>query len=221
MAAAPTLDWSRIDTVLLDMDGTLLDLRFDNWFWQELIPSKFAEANGLSPGEARDALQPRFSALRGTIQWYCVDHWTRELGLDIACIKRAALGRVGYLPGAEEFLRQLRRSGKRRVLVTNAHPVTLAIKDERVGLTAHFDACYSTHAFAAPKEQAAFWPRFQALEPFVAERTLFVDDSLAVLQAAQAFGIGWLRAVRRPDSGQPAQSTGHYTAVDGVSELFD
>jgi putative hydrolase of the HAD superfamily len=220
MADCSPLEWSKIDTVLLDMDGTLLDLRFDNWFWQELIPTHYAAANGLSSIEATGLLQPKFTAMRGTIQWYCIDHWSRELGLDIAQIKRAALRRVSYLPGAEEFLLKLRQSGKRRVLVTNAHPATLAIKDEQVGLSAHFDACYSTHPFAAPKESAAFWPRFQAQEPFVAEQTLFVDDSLAVLHAAQAFGIGWLRAVRRPDSGQPQQSTGHYAAVDSVAELY-
>src|SRR5450631_1538298 len=114
------------------MDGTLLDLRFDNWFWQELIPKCYAEANGLSSQMAHETLRPRFAALRGSIEWYCIDHWTRELGLDIAGIKRAALAQVKYLPGAEDFLRRLGHSGKRRVLVTNAHPVTLAIKNDKV-----------------------------------------------------------------------------------------
>jgi putative hydrolase of the HAD superfamily len=218
--ATPAIDWSKIDTVLLDMDGTLLDLRFDNWFWQELIPSRYAAANGLSPHEAWELLKPKFRAMRGTIQWYCIDYWSRELDLNIAQIKRTALKQVGYLPGAEDFLLKLKESGKRRVLVTNAHPMTLAIKNEQVGLAAHFDACYSTHPFNAPKESSAFWPRLQATEPFVGERTLFVDDSLPVLHAAHGFGIGWLRAVRRPDSGQPAQDTGHYTAVDRVADLF-
>jgi HAD superfamily hydrolase (TIGR01509 family) len=220
MLGKPTVDWSAIDTVLLDMDGTLLDLRFDNWFWQELIPSRFAAANGLSEAETQGLLAPKFVEVRGTLQWYCIEYWTRELGLDIGGIKREALARVGFLPGAREFLLKLKDSGKRRVLVTNAHPTTLAIKNERVALTQYFDRCYSTHPFAAPKEDPAFWPRLAAEERFPPGRTLFVDDSLSVLDAARDFGIGWLRAVRRPDSGQPPQHTGEYAAVDRVADLM-
>jgi HAD superfamily hydrolase (TIGR01509 family) len=213
------LDWSSIDTVLLDMDGTLLDLRFDNWFWLEHIPVRYAEATGLSESEVRALLAPKFDAVRGTMEWYCIEYWSRELGLDVAAIKRAAPAPVGYLPGAEEFLAWLKQCGKRRVLVTNAHPLTLAIKDERVRLTEHFDAWYSTHAFSVPKEDARFWPRLYAAEPFVRERTLFVDDNVAVLDAARDFGIAWLRAVRLPDSGRPAQDTGAHTAVDRIGDL--
>jgi putative hydrolase of the HAD superfamily len=220
MSKHSALDWSAIDTVLLDMDGTLLDLRFDNWFWQEHIPSHFAAANGLSAAEAWAQIAPRFRAVRGTIQWYCIDHWSLELGLDIAAIKRAALAKVGYLPGARRFLSKLKLRGTRRVLVTNAHPGTLAIKNEQVRLTEYFDACYSTHSFGIPKEDRAFWPQLRAAEPFAPQRTLFVDDSLPVLDAARDFGIAWLRAVRLPDSGRPAQDTGAYEAVDGVDDLM-
>src|ERR1700722_5065554 len=166
MITSPAIDWPAIDTVLLDMDATLLDLRFDNWFWLELIPSRYAAANGIDPAQAQGLLAPKFVAVKGTLQWYCIEYWTRELKLDIRGIKRETLERVGFLPGAEEFLTKLQASGKRCVLVTNAHPTTLAIKDERVGLTRYFDACYSTHAFAAPKEDAAFWPRLKSEEGF-------------------------------------------------------
>ena len=220
MHSASAVNWSAIDTVLLDMDGTLLDLRFDNWFWQELIPSRYAAANGLKLAEAQVLLAPRFVAVRGTLQWYCIEHWTRELNLDIGGIKREALARVSFLPGAQEFLTRLERSGKRRVLVTNAHPRTLAIKNERVELTQYFDACYSTHLFAAPKESAGFWPKLCAEEKFRPERTLIVDDSLNVLEAAREFGIAWLRAVRLPDSGLPPQHTGEFAAVDRVADLM-
>ena len=216
----PPVDWTRIDTVLLDMDGTLLDLRFDNWFWQELVPGLYAAEHGLSLPEAFLRLRPKFRETRGTIQWYCIDHWSRELGLDIAALKRTTFDYMGYLPGAEDFLVRLGAAGKRRVLVTNAHPLTLAVKAERVGLGTHFDAVYSSHAFGAPKESADFWPRLQAAEPFALGRTLFVDDSLPVLRAAEAFGVGWLRAVRRPDTGQPPQTTGPYPGVDRIADLL-
>src|SRR6202162_5693319 len=215
-----TLDWSAIDTVLLDMDGTLLDLRFDNWFWQEVIPPRYAGAKGLELAETQELLAPKFVEAKGTLQWYCIEYWTRELGLDIGGIKREVLARVSFLPGAREFLLKLKGRGKRCVLVTNAHPRTLAIKNERGALAEYFDVCYSTHPFAAPKEDAAFWPRLAAEEKFQPERTLFVDDSLAVLNAAGDFGIGWLCAVRRPDSGQPPQPTGDYAAIDRVADLM-
>jgi putative hydrolase of the HAD superfamily len=198
----------------------LLDLRFDNWFWQELIPRHYAAARGLELAESHGLLTPKFAEVRGTLQWYCIEYWSRELELDIGGIKREALSEVGFLPGAEQFLSRLRDSGKRRALVTNAHPRTLAIKNERVALTQYFDACYSTHPFAAPKEDAAFWPRLKDEEGFVPERTLFVDDSLSVLDAARDFGIAWLRAVRRPDSGKPPQHTADYAAVDRVADLM-
>ncbi|MGC1522919.1 MAG: GMP/IMP nucleotidase [Steroidobacteraceae bacterium] len=220
MHDAPAVNWSAIDTVLLDMDGTLLDLRFDNWFWQELIPSRYAAANGLGLAQAQALLAQKLIAVRGTLQWYCIEHWTRELKLDVGAIKREALAKVTFLPGAREFLTRLKDSGKRRVLVTNAHPRTLGLKNERVALTQYFDACYSTHAFAAPKESAAFWPRLAAEEIFQPRRTLFVDDSLNVLKAARDFGIEWLRAVRLPDSGLPPQHTGEFAAVDRVADLM-
>jgi putative hydrolase of the HAD superfamily len=220
MISEAAVDWPAIDTVLLDMDGTLLDLRFDNWFWQELIPRHYAAANGLELAETHDRLAPKFGGVKGTLQWYCIEHWTRELRLDISALKREVSSEVGFLPGAQQFLSKLKDEGKRRVLVTNAHPKTLAIKNERVALGQYFDACYSTHSFAAPKEDAAFWPRLQALEGFDPKRTLFVDDSLSVLNAARDFGIAWLRAVRRPDSDRPPQDTGDYLAVDRVADLM-
>jgi HAD superfamily hydrolase (TIGR01509 family) len=220
MHASSAVDWDGVDTVLLDMDGTLLDLRFDNWFWQTFVPGKYAAAHGISEAEAQKRLVPKFKDVAHTLQWYCIDYWTRELELDIPALKRETLPRVGFLPGAEAFLQKLRARGKRLVLVTNSHPTTLAIKDERVALTQYFDACYSSQPFDAPKEDAAFWPRLAAREEFSRQRTLFIDDSLRVLQCARAYGIAHLRAVRCPDSGAPPQATADFAAIDGVAELL-
>jgi HAD superfamily hydrolase (TIGR01509 family) len=220
MIDAAAVDWSAIDTVLLDMDGTLLDLRFDNWFWQEHIPLLYAARHALPIDAAHTLLEGKFRAVTGTIDWYCIDHWSRELGLDIGAIKREAGARVQFLPGAEAFLSRLKRSGKRRVLITNAHPETLAIKCARTGLAQHMDASYSAHPFARPKEDPAFWEQLRAMEPFEPARTLFVDDNLEVLESARRYGIAWLRAVRCPDSGRPPRDTGDFTAIDRIGELL-
>jgi 5'-nucleotidase len=219
MSAQP-LDWPAIDTVLIDMDGTVLDLAFDNWFWQEHIPEHYAAARGVALDEAKQVLTARFGAVRGTLSWYCIEHWSRELELDIAAIKRGTLSRVGFLPGAHGFLERLKALGKRCVLVTNAHPRTLSLKSGQLPLLPLFDAVYSTHPFGYPKEHPEFWPRLAVREAFVRERTLFVDDSLPVLRAARSYGIAWLRAVRRPDSQLPPQQTGEFAAVDAVAELL-
>jgi len=220
MQTSSAVDWQGIDTVLLDMDGTLLDLRFDNWFWGTLVPGRYAAAHGLSEAQAHALLDVKFKSVAHTLRWYCIEYWTRELGLDIPALKRGELERVDFLPGAESFLRKLRASGKRVLLVTNSHPTTLAIKNQRVGITRYFDACYSSQPFDAPKENPAFWQRLAEREVFSPQRTLFIDDSLPVLECAREFGIAHLRAVRRPDTGAPPQATGSFTAIDGVAGLL-
>jgi 5'-nucleotidase len=216
---ADALPWDSIDTVLVDMDGTLLDLRFDNWFWIEHVPALWAAARGVSPEAARAELTPRFEAARGRLDWYCIDYWSRALDLDIGAVTRAAQAQVAWLAGAPEFLVRLGQLGKHRVLVTNAHPVTLAIKDQCAGVIGRLDGAYSSHAFGAPKEAPEFWPRFAAAEPFDPMRTLLVDDSIPVLTAARDFGIGWLCAIRRPDSRRPAGDAAGFHSVDSIAEL--
>jgi len=213
-------DWERIETVLLDLDGTLLDLAFDNFFWRTRVPQAWAQARNLSPEQASQQLQPRFRAREGTLEWYCVDYWSRELELDIAALKHVDAHQIRWLPGAREFLGRVRALGKRLVLVTNAHPTTLAIKDARTEVISHFDAGFSSHAFGAPKEQAQFWRELAKVERFDPQRSLFVDDSLPVLRAAREAGIGLIYAVQRPDSSGPARLQSEFPAVDAVADLL-
>jgi putative hydrolase of the HAD superfamily len=213
-------DWSAIDTVLLDMDGTLLDLKFDNRFWQEAVPARFAAVRGLPLERAKAQLAPMFAARKGTLDWYCLDYWSRALALDIAGIKREARAGVCWIPGAEAFIERVRGAGKRIALVTNAHPDTLAVKDLQLDLTRRFDAVYSSHPFGAPKEAQAFWPRLAEVEKFDRRRTLLADDSLPVLGAAQAYGIGWVYAIKHPDSTRAPSQIEGFSAVQAVHELM-
>src|SRR5512139_4288036 len=194
-----------VETLLLDLDGTLLDLEYDNRFWYDVIPAAYAERHGLPAEGVRAQLAPRFRAVERTLPWYSIDYWSDELALDVAALKRATAGSIRWLPGAREFLTAQRAAGRRLVLATNAHPVTLAIKDDAVGIGEHFDRMYSSHVFGAPKEDPRFWQGLFAAERIDPARTLFIDDSLVVLAAAKAAGIAHLLAVRRPDSSRPAR----------------
>lgn len=213
-------DWGRIDTVLLDMDGTLLDLKFDNTFWGEIVPAKLAVERGLELHAAKAQLRAVYAAKQGTLDWYCLEYWSRELDLDLEQLKREARELIAWLPQAEEFVYRVRALGKRLVLVTNAHTTTLAIKDEHLDFRGHFDAVYSSHTFGSPKESAPFWSALMAAERFDRARTLFVDDSLPVLRAARDFGVGWIYAIARPDSSQPRREIAEFPAVTSIDELM-
>jgi putative hydrolase of the HAD superfamily len=218
-ATAAAIEWSEIDTVLVDMDGTLLDLAFDNFFWLDLVPTHYAERHGVPHSTALEQLSSRFDSAAGTLSWYCLDHWTRELGLDLRSLKRSHKHLVRFLPGAREFLDAVRARGKQLWIVTNAHRDTFAVKAEQTGIDRLVDRVVCSHDFDAPKEHAAFWHALERRQPFDRRRALFIDDSLAVLEAARGWGVRHLRAIRRPDSGRPARSVEDFPAIDGVAEL--
>ncbi|MBS1171372.1 MAG: HAD-superfamily hydrolase subfamily variant 3 [Proteobacteria bacterium] len=72
------IDWSRVGTVFLDMDGTLLDLNYDNHFWLEHVPRRYAEKHGVEEQHARQDLTARYRSRAGTLEWYSVDFWSDE-----------------------------------------------------------------------------------------------------------------------------------------------
>ena len=202
------LDWDCIDTVLLDMDGTLLDLHFDNHFWLEHVPRRYGELRGLDREQSLAELLARYKAVEGTIDWYCIDYWTRELGMDIALLKEEVDHLIAVHPHVIEFLKALKQAGKQRVLVTNAHGKAIQLKMRRTPLGNHLDAIVCAHDFGVPKEDLQFWDRLKSKIPYETERALLIDDSLAVLRSAQRYGIGHLLGIRKPDS-QKAELADH------------
>jgi putative hydrolase of the HAD superfamily len=214
------LDWSAIDTVLLDMDGTLLDLYFDSHLWKEHLPLRYAERHGLDIATARQLIAPRIRAREGSLQWYCLDHWTRELGIDIAELEREVAHLIAVRPHVPAFLQFLRDSAKQVVLATNAHRRSLEHKLARTGIGVYFDQVVSSHDFGAPKEEQAFWLRLQQARPYQPGRTLFIDDNPQVLRSARSFGIAYLLAVAQPDSRGAIRSHEDFHAVGSFLELL-
>jgi putative hydrolase of the HAD superfamily len=220
MISTPATIPDDVDTLLLDLDGTLLDLAFDNRFWRQVVPEAYGAKHGLSVQQALEEITPRLASVEGTLPWYCLDHWSQALDMDLSSLKTEHAGYVAWLPGAKEFLLRQRATGRRLVLATNSHPQTLRIKVEQTRVTDFLDAAYSSHPFGAPKEDPRFWAGFRAVEPFDPRRTAFIDDNAYVLSAGRDAGIAHLIAVTHPDTTLPEKSPpAQFPWVRGVADL--
>ncbi|MCH1523277.1 MAG: GMP/IMP nucleotidase [Arenicellales bacterium] len=214
------IDWNHIESVFLDLDGTLLDLRFDNHFWVEFIPEHYAQHHQLAPEKARAEVLARMKQLRGTLDWYCTDFWSRELKLDIIALKAAKRHLIQTRPGAEDFLTALQGGQRRVVLVTNAHPETIELKMDQTGIASLFDRIISSHDLGYPKEHDRFWRLLHKTEPFVPEKTLLIDDNLDVLRGAAAHGISHLLAIPCPDSTREAMDTEEFRGLGAFDDIL-
>jgi putative hydrolase of the HAD superfamily len=214
------IKWYSVDTALLDMDGTLLDLHFDSHFWLEHVPLRLAEKHCISHDDAKAKLYPQLRAQKVTLNWYCVDVLSKELELDIPALKREVDHLIAIHPHVIDFLTAVRKLGKRLVLVTDAHGKVLDLKMQHTQLNKYLDAAVSSHDMGAPKEQVEFWEKLQAVEPFKRSSTLFIDDSLPVLRAARTYGIAYLLTVTKPDSKRPARDMQEFRAIESFRDIL-
>lgn len=213
------IDWNNISTVLLDMDGTLLDLHFDNYFWKQHVPLRYAEKNQLHIEDAHDILIPKFRSAEGTMNWYCVDYWSDQLDLDIAQLKAEIDHLIAVHPHVIEFLEATQAAGKHVALVTNAHQKSLMLKMDRTALTHHFDDIICSHDFGLPKEEPEFWEKLKQTLDYDKNTTLLVDDTLSVLRSARDYGIQHLLAVLNPDSQAPQRNTEEFQAIRDFRDI--
>jgi putative hydrolase of the HAD superfamily len=214
------LNWNKINTVFLDMDGTLLDLNFDNHFWLEFVPQRYAELNQITLTAANAKLVPLFKSMEGKLEWYCLDYWSEQLNLDIAGLKAEIAGLIKVLPHVNEFLAALQLVDKHVFLVTNAHTDSLSLKMEKTCLQPFFDQIICSHDLGFAKEQQQFWQALQKHYDWDKQSTVMIDDSLAVLRAAQDFGIAELISINKPDSQKASKLIREFSAITDFRELM-
>ena len=204
------INWTDIDTVLLDMDGTLLDLHYDDYFWMTHLPQRYAELKSISIEASQQQLYEHIRSLEGTLNWYCLDYWSNALDVDIGALKSepSVKCKIKERPYTEAFLQFLQAHDKTVALVTNAHPIGLNIKLAETCISQYCDHVIHSHQFQHPKEEQAFWHCLQDHLPFNATRTLFIDDNHTILQAAKTYGIAHTLGIHQPNSQKHRQLEG-------------
>ncbi len=211
--------WDNIDTVMLDMDGTLLDKHFDDYFWEVYLPEHYSLLHNISVEEASQELRACYQQVENSLQWADLEYWSHTLELDLPELKLRINHLIGVHPYVIEFLEFCLRKRKKLYLVTNAHSKTLSIKLEKTAIGAWFDRVICAEEVGFAKEEAAFWPRLQEMLGFVPEKTLLADDTEKVLGMAEAFGLGYLVHIARSSSRRPACYSVRYPSIDYFKEL--
>jgi 5'-nucleotidase len=215
------INWHEIDDVLLDMDGTLLDRHFDNFFFEEALPRRYAGLQGLLFEEARDRLMAMYRSVEGELAWTDLHYWTRQVGIDVVAMHKELDHMIGFLPGAEEFLSYLRKLGKRVTIITNAHEAGVSVKAAKTGLDRQVDRILDAFEVGYLKMRPEYWPHCQRLLGFDPKRSLFMDDDPGCLAAAKQFGIAHLIHSAKSSSQLPAAPLAGFISVSGFSQLLD
>jgi 5'-nucleotidase len=213
------VDWSRIDDVLLDMDGTLLDRHFDNFFFEEELPRRYAALHGLPFEESRDRLMAMYRSVEGELAWTDLHYWTKRVGLDVVAMTKELDDMIGYLPGAEAFLLELKQRGKRITVLTNAHRAGVEVKTAKTGLDRRVDRIIDAFEVGYLKTRSEYWPVCQRLVGFEPKRSLFIDDDEGCLLAAQQFGIGHIIHSAKSSSQLPAMPSRTFLSIERWSLL--
>ncbi len=201
------------------MDGTLLDLHYDNTVWNRIVPEAYASQTGMAPEAAAEHLLAHMREVQGTIDFYCFDYWREFTGLDLVELHRQVTHLVQYRPGALAFLRWLRDTHHQVVIATNAHWDSVAVKSSSIDIAAEVDLMISSHDYKAPKESQPFWQALQDDIAFDPQRAFFADDNQPVLDSAAEFGVAHLRCIHTPDSKRPYRQDLNYPAFDHFADI--
>jgi putative hydrolase of the HAD superfamily len=127
---------------------------------------------------------------------------------------------ISVRPDVIRFLQALANTGKRRILVTNAHGKSLSLKMKKTPIGEHLDEIITAHDIGLPKERADFWEKLQQIQSFSAESTLLIDDSINVLQSAEKYGIKHLRAILQPNSKLDPDPHDRYIHIDRFADIM-
>jgi GMP/IMP 5'-nucleotidase len=216
-----TLNWDQIADVLLDMDGTLLDRHFDNFFFEEELPRRYAAMHRLSFETSRERLMAMYRSVEGELAWTDLEYWSGRVGIDVVAMHQELQHMIGFLPGAEEFLKTVRARGKRIIVLTNAHHTGVAVKSAKTGLDRYVDRIVDAFEVGYLKMRPEYWPACRKLVGFDPGRSLYVDDDESCLTAAKQYGIAQVIHSAKSSSQVPAVNSVNFMSIYHLPVLLN
>ena len=184
------MDSKRLENILIDMDGVLLDTAYDNHFWQEHIPTRYAELKSMNIDQAIKITHSLFHYKKGYKDWYDLDYWSNMLGLDIEQEKLSAnmIDKIKLKKGAIDFLEKYHKE-KNLFLVTNAHRKTLNIKMKKFPLIKYFKKIICSHELKYVKEEIPFWFILRNKLGVDYDKSVLIEDTIDNVKSAYHAGL--------------------------------
>ena len=213
------MKWNSIETFFLDMDGTLLDLAYDNYFWHEHIPNLYAKKNSITYKKAKKKIEIMYKNKKNTIEWYSLDYWSEILEINLKTELFNTKNKIKIFPGSIEFLRKLKEQKIKIILLTNCPRQMLNIKLTQTKLWGFFDKIISSEDYGFAKETNEFWYNLKKNIVFKIDSSVFIDDNQNVLDFSYKNGIKNIFCINVPDSKKDKQVIKEYKSIDSISSF--
>lgn len=124
-----------IKIISFDADGTLVDRRFMDLFWNRGIPALYARKHNMSFEAAKAKVESLYSSVgEGDIRWYMPEYWFTLLGLEerFEDVLRRFEDELNVYPEARDVLEGLRENYE-LIVISNAPREILDFELKRVG----------------------------------------------------------------------------------------
>ena len=180
-----------IEHILIDMDGVLLDTKYDNYFWQEYIPYIYSKKNNISLEQAIKITHSLFNYKKNTKDWYDLDYWTNILDIDVTKEKKKkeTMKKIKLKKNVIATLEDLKNKNKKLYLVTNAHKKTLDIKLSKFTLNEYFDTIICSHELRYVKEDIQFWYILRQHLNLDYKKSILIEDTIDNINSAYHAGL--------------------------------
>lgn len=176
---------------LIDLDGVILDTKYDNYFWQTHIPKIYAKVHNISESDAINVTHTLFYYKKKTMEWYDINYWSNILSIDIAeeKLKKENMDKISLKKGSLEVLDKLKRTRKKLFLITNAHRDTLNIKLKKFDISKYFDDMICSHELGYVKEDIQFWHILRIKLQLDLKYSALIEDTFDNILSAHHAGL--------------------------------